>query len=49
MQVLRVPEQGYSQSQLESNVLDWACEVKTKVGKESAYRNRTVVTRQKSA
>src|SRR5208337_860417 len=25
IQVLRVPERGYSQSQLERNLLDWAC------------------------
>src|SRR5664279_4183904 len=30
IQVLRVPERGYSQSQLVRNLLDWACESQDK-------------------
>src|SRR5208337_2471280 len=39
MQVLRVPERGYSQSQLACNLLHWACESQDKSRrKQSIYR-----------
>jgi hypothetical protein len=42
IQVLRVPERGYSQSQLERNLLDWPVDVKTKVGENKAFTGTKV-------
>src|SRR5260370_41324549 len=50
IQVLRVPEQeGYSQSQLEGNLLDGTCGCQDKSRrKQSVYRSKTIIVRRKS-
>jgi hypothetical protein len=50
IQVLRVPEQGYSQSQLQRSLLDQCCACQDKSAtKQSAYRNelQAVIQNQK--
>src|SRR5208283_101968 len=49
IQVLRVPERGYSQSQLACNLLHGAVNVKTKVGETKHLWDRSISKRQESA
>src|SRR5208337_2500889 len=40
IQVLRVPERGYSQSQLVRNLLDWACECQDKSANHKVFKDK---------